>query len=408
MQPLTRLLDAVHPGRAFIFIFVLAFAVRLFAFLNLVPAEYKVPHTRWEMEAVAVSLAQTGEFANPYALPTGPTAHLPPVAPFLLSLVYRLFGLTETAGYVSWLLRMATYSAMYAMIPWLAGAFGVGRPAGLLAGITGALVAEWPGHGEGLTGIVLGLLLFAFLRRWSGRRSSPSASFLLGLGWGAAFHLQPALLTVLLGCIGFELWWKRGRRAWLLSAVMVLGVAIACVPWGLRNYTTFDDVFFIRSNLGLELRMAHHEGAAAAMEVMDTRGEFRHPRTHEEEARKLRQLGEAEYMRQAGSEAMEWMRAHPTETGALTVQRVIHIWFGPLHRPSTALAITALSLLAFVGAWRTVPSLTTPQRAVLLIPLATYPLIYYLVAYMPRYRVPLNWILLMLAGSEVWRWIRRK
>jgi hypothetical protein len=40
-----------------------------------------------------------------------------------------------------------------------------------------------------------------------------------------------------------------------------------------------------------------------------------------------------------------------------------------------------------------------------LIPLATYPLIYYIVAYMPRYRIPIDWILYILAGAAVWQLI---
>jgi hypothetical protein len=278
----------------------------------------------------------------------------------------------------------------------------------VLAGVAGALIAQWPGHGEALTAIALGLLLIASVRRWTVGRSSPVGSLLLGLAWGVAFHLQPALLPVLLGCVAFELWWSRDHRKWTFSAVMVLGVVLACVPWGWRNYAMFDEVFFIRSNLGLELRMAHHEGAAAAMEVMGVPQEPRHPRTHEEEALKLRELGEVEYMRQAGREAVEWIRSHPAESLRLTGSRVVHFWCGPLHRPWTAAAVTALTLLALLGAVRTLPAMMIPERAALLIPLATYPLIYYVVTYMARYRVPLDWILLMFAGAEVWHWIKRR
>ena len=69
------------------------------------------------------------------------------------------------------------------------------------------------------------------------------------------------------------------------------------------------------------------------------------------------------------------------------------------------MAVSALTILALLGAIRTLPSLAVPQRAVLLIPLATYPLIYYVVAYMSRYRVPLDWIILLFAGAEAWHWI---
>jgi hypothetical protein len=113
-------------------------------------------------------------------------------------------------------------------------------------------------------------------------------------------------------------------------------------------------------------------------------------------------------MRDARHEAVAWIRSHPAAFGRLTASRVIHFWCGPLHRPLTAAGVTALTLLALLGAWRTLPVLALPQRAALLIPLATYPLIYYVVAYMSRYRVPLNWILLLLAGAAAWHWIKRR
>ncbi|KPK80934.1 MAG: hypothetical protein AMS25_08385 [Gemmatimonas sp. SM23_52] len=406
---MARVVDwlARSPCRSFIIIFLLAFAIRGF-FLTKVSHRYIVPHTRWEMEATAFSLAERGEFADPYIIPTGPTAHLPPIMPGILALIWTLFGMGLAAGYAAWLFRIATYSAMYAMLPWLAGKLGVGRQPGVLAGVAGALIAVWPGHGEGLTAIALGLLLIASVRRWTVGHSSWVGSLLLGLAWGVAFHLQPALLTVLLGCVAFELWWSRDRRKWTLSAVMVLGVVLACVPWCWRNYATFHEVFFIRSNLGLELRMGNHEGAAAAMDVMGVPQEPRHPRTHEREALVLREVGEVAYMRAAGCEALGWIRSHPGEFLRLTASRVVHWWCGPLHDPMIALLVTALTLLALAGAWRTLPGLAIPQRAALLIPLATYPLIYYVVAYMGRYRVPLDWILLMFAGAEVWHRIKRR
>jgi hypothetical protein len=54
------------------------------------------------------------------------------------------------------------------------------------------------------------------------------------------------------------------------------------------------------------------------------------------------------------------------------------------------------------------PALSIPQRAVLIIPLVTYSLIYYFVAYMPRYRMPIDWILLILAGAAAWSWMMPK
>jgi hypothetical protein len=339
-------------------------------------------------------------------IPTGPTAHLPPAYPYLFSLIYRIFGLTATAGYVSMAFMFISASILYGMIPWIANKLGMSVPAGIIAGFLGALTFEWGGHGEFPSAIVMALTLAAFFRRWSIGKYSNRSTFLLGLAIGASFHLQPALLPVIIGCMLFELWWSKDQNKWRLSALIALGILIACVPWGWRNYRTFNAVFFIRSNFGLELRMGNNESAAPAMEVMDrNEEEQRHPAIHFSEVRKLKEIGEIAYMNQALDEALTWIRSNPGEFIRLTWLRILHIWFGPLHDPKAAARTSALTLLALLGLISNWNNLSIPQRAILLIPLVTFPLVYYLVAYMPRYRVPIDWILFLLAGLAMWYWI---
>ena len=395
---------ARSPVRAFIIIFLLGFSVRIY-FLAGVPERRLLPNDRWEDTAIATALVERGEFADPYAIPTGPTAHLPPLVPGILALCWSLFGMGLAGGYAVWIFSITAFSTLYAMLPWLGGELGLSRQAGVLAGIAGSLIVLRPGNGEELAGIFLGLVAIVFLRRWTSGLGSFGASLLIGAACGAAFHIQPVLLPVVLGWMVFELWWSRDPRKWSLSAIMVLGMFIACVPWGWRNYTVFDEVLFIRGNFGLELRMGNHDGATGAIDVMVPRGDFLHPRAHAEEARLVQELGEAEYMRRARVEAIDWMRSHPGEFLRLTVSRFSQFWLGPFFQRRTALAITALTILALLGAWRSLPAMTHPQRAALMMPLIWYPLIYYLVAYMPRYRVPLDWILFLLAGAAVWCWL---
>jgi hypothetical protein len=393
--------------RYFVFIFLLSMAVRVYK-LSQVDSRYLVPTTDHELSSIAISLLETGQFADPYMLPSGPTAHLPPIFPALIFLNYRWLGLTSEAGYAGWVFIAATSSVLYGMLPWFSQKLGTGKQAGFIGGIMGGLWVVWTGHGEALTAVILALLLVLFLRRWRGRRTSAGRSFLLGAAIGAAFHLQPALLPVIIGCLLFELWWSQGRRKWSLVGAVVLGVFLSCVPWAWRNYQAFGTFFFIRSNLGLELRMGNHEGAAATMEVMDEEEhKHKHPRSHIAEARMLREVGEAAYMEEAQHEAWQWIGTHPAQFLWLTVQRAANLWGGPLHRPFSAAGVFALTVLAVWGFWRSMPGLTVPQRAAFLIPLLFYPLIYYVVAYMPRYRVPIDWILLILAGNAIWRMINR-
>lgn len=408
LRPLAAAVDwlARRPWRASVTIFILSLSIQG-VLLSKVPEQWVRPDAPWELPSVALSLATTGRFADPFAVPTGPTAHLPPLPPAIYGTIYWLLGPTATAGYVAWFSDMATYSVLWALLPWLATRVGLSRQAGVLAGLAGAAVPRWPGHGEALAAVALGLLMVAFARRWSEGGGTRAGAFRLGVAAGAAFHVQPALLSVVIGWLAFEVWWSRGPRAWVRPSLVALGIVLACLPWTWRNYQAFQAWFFIRSNFGLELRMGNHDGAAVTMDEMDRQPQQRplHPRALEGEAMKLRAVGEAVYMQRAGREALDWMAQHPATFAGLTARRAVAWWFGPFDDPPLALTVTLLTLLALVGAWRTWPSLAVPDRAALLIPPVSYPLVYYVVAYMPRYREPVDWLFLLAAGAALWRWM---
>src|SRR5689334_2844210 len=54
-------------------------------------------HDRTEMASAAITFARTGQIANAYmSMPTGPTAHVAPLYPMLIGVVYRVFGDGDT------------------------------------------------------------------------------------------------------------------------------------------------------------------------------------------------------------------------------------------------------------------------------------------------------------------------
>ena len=132
---------AGSPRRYFTLIFLLSLAMRVNQ-LNQVSRRYLVPTDDRELGAIAISLMKTGEFANTYMIPTGPTAHLPPISPLIDSLIYRAFGLTSRAGYVRALFIVVTASVLYGMLPWFSERLGTGRAAGVIGGLIGRL-AGW-------------------------------------------------------------------------------------------------------------------------------------------------------------------------------------------------------------------------------------------------------------------------
>lgn len=155
--------------------------------------------------------------------------------------------------------------------------------------------------------------------------------------------------------------------------------------------------------------MGNNPGALATFEEMDALGSgYLHPRVDLGEARKVQNLGEIEYMRRAQHDAVAWIVIHSAEFLWLILQRIANVWVEPIHRPLGIPAVLGLTILALLGLWRSFLALSIPQRAALVIPLAGYPLTYYFVAYMPRYRMPIDWILLILAGAAVWNQLKPK
>jgi hypothetical protein len=263
------------------------------------------------------------------------------------------------------------------------------------------LAVGWPDPARALAAIAMALLIVAFLRRWTGPPPAAAASAALGFGGGVALHIQPELLPVIGGCVAFEAWWRRQGRPWRGIVALTGGLTLAMVPWGVRNCRMLHAPVFIRSNLGLELRMAFHEGAAADIDVSVARGGTRHPRSSVTEALRLRELGEVAYMREARDEALAYIRTHPGQTARLVAGRFFRFWLGPLDRPGTAALVSLLTLVAAMGVVRALPALTIPQRAALLIPLLTFPPVYYVMSYMADYRIPLDWLILLCAGAAV-------
>ena len=243
-------------------------------------------------------------------------------------------------------------------------------------------------------------MMVAFLRRWQRGQATDRGSLAIGLAIGLSFLVAPSLLTVALGLVAFETTWLRTRRSGRWAAHVLLGMALACGPWTWRNYEALGGLFFVRSNFGLELRMGNHEGAGATLDLSARGGTSGTRGTNMDEARKVQQLGELVYMSEAGREARAWIQSHPAEFARLTIGLcVAQFWLGPVDDLPVAVATSLLTLLAAVGAWRVLPRMTVPQEVVLLIPLATYPLVYYVVGYEPRYRQPLDGLLLLLAAA---------
>jgi len=246
-----------------VIIFALAFAVRV-AFIFLAGLD-RQPLNFGEVDRVAESIISRHVFGNPYALPTGPTAHLAPVYTWLVSLLFRLFG-SESLRTVSVLtFNAACASGQYALLVVFAMVCRLSRRVGILAGGVGALVplrplVETRGWETSLTAFGLVAVLTLTMVWWRRHPVSAWYSALAGFCWGVLLLEAPQMLLVFAAMLAIYVF-VVPNSTFLQAAIAILSVSLAILPWTVRNVRTFGHLFYIRSNFGLELSMSNHDGA---------------------------------------------------------------------------------------------------------------------------------------------------
>jgi hypothetical protein len=388
-------------------IFLLAVGVRAALVFAVNP---RLVPQRVEMDNIAISVAKGLGFANPFSTPTGPSAWYPPLYPLALALNYRWLG-TESVGELGkYSLTMIGVALGYALLPSLAAAAKLPPGVGLTAAIFGALIPvhywiEVRGNhvAWGAAFIVIQALLFS--RIWSCRgRFCPSKSCAcLGIASGIGALVNPTVALVLM--------------VWLVATLIAAGVSRAVVrctctalllclaittPWLWRNYRVFDAFVPLRSNLGLELWISNNSIAQATYYANEEAGVYRryHPFTNIKEREQMRAMGEVAYCQSKLRLALQWIRENPGRFAALTAQRIVLFWFTPALRPLQPVILWAITVLAWVGLWR------SRTRHPLVFALVGslwigYPLLYYFVQVDMRYRYPIYWSFLLMAAYAV-------
>jgi 4-amino-4-deoxy-L-arabinose transferase-like glycosyltransferase len=364
---------------------------------------------------IARSLADSNTFADPYKIPTGATAHTGPAFPFILSLVYRLFG-TGTAGVLtSDILHWVVVSLQYALLPVVAAALGIPAGAGVLAGIAGALlplkvITELQGGWEApYTALLLLLLSLAMYRYWQDFEFRTRTALWTGFAWGIGFLFSPTLIPALAGLLGAGLLlaWPQARARHLRYAAIVIAASfLTSLPWAVRNYATLG-TFAIRDNLGLEMAISYYEGAGVRIsDNFHPEPYGLHPSVSTRECRRIIEIGEAAYNREKMDAALEWIGANPAEAARLAGLRFAFFWFQwnrVIVRDAIAWVITLAGIAGLVLIVR-----RRRVAGVLFLTLwLSYPLVYYVIEASTRYRYPIDWTFLLLGGYAAVEGLRR-
>ena len=361
---------------------------------------------RKEMVRIAMTFAERGELADPFAAPTGPTALAPPIYPVYLGLIFRIFGTGVAAEVVKCGLTSSVSALRCALIPWLALCLGLGLRAGMIGGLMsafyiGALVTDIKGDwAEAYVATAMVGLFFATIRISETGRLNRRSAAVLGFWWGLALLLSPALASVLGSFIlvGSLRFLRESPRRYV-EFVAVLGIVAALVisPWPIRNAIRLGSPIWAKDNFGIMLLNSNHPGAGWDVYGNERFIEETTPSWQPAVALKLKAAGEVAYDKSQAEEAKQWIRANPGTFAGLVALRAFHFWFPPglnafhtvLEAGLTVVAMAGLGLLYF------------RHRAAAMLILGIwicYPPVYYIMLWSSRYRYPINWTLLLTAA----------
>lgn len=356
----------------------------------------------FEMGRIGRSIALGHGFSSPYEGNTGPSAWEPPLYPYLIGGVFKVFGIyTLTSAWV--LLSINCVFAVLTCIPiyWIAYRTFGERVAIWSAWIWALCpyVWYWGIHwiwDTTFTPFVLAwiFLLALELPEWPGSRGW----ILFGALYGIGALANPTMLAFLPFC-GLWIWFERYRRGMAsLPGVVLASLTFFVVlsPWLIRNYFAFGKFVFIRNDFGLQFRLGN--GPFADGMLMP----YLQPNLNKVELEKYQRLGEIGYAAECKRSAMNWIRAHPGRFAIISLKRFFYFWNG-VPRPTGSLspldfrssAFLATSVLAIWGACRAVRQ-KRPGAWLFAGLMIFYPAVYYFVYPHARYRHPMEPELLIL------------
>ena len=402
-RPVSRRLRWIVAG-----LFVLAFASRLAIVVAL--GVYRTP-LRVELQHIAMSVASGQGYANPYCLPTGPTAHNTPLYPLLLAGVFALLGSGQSGELGINILNALAVSAVYALLPLVALALRLPTRVGVTASMLGILapvhyLVELRGGEYGFCALFLEILFLATAKLWRQRAFNLKSGVLHGLGWGVTLLLNPNLLPVGLAWLAAA-FRRNGTKVLVFGAALLLAGVSVLAPWAARNKVVLGHAIFLRSTFGMELQVSNNEVARATAldNIWAGTQSANHPYTNPAQAERVRRLGEAAYDSQKLSQALQWIRAEPWKFCELTLARVAFFWFPKTEHWWHSASLWVLTLLAWAG-WFSVKRRHRAGLVLIQLVWLAYPAVYYLLAAENRYRYPVHWTLLLFAAITLER-IRR-
>lgn len=356
----------------------------------------------WEIGRIAYNIAIGKGFSSPFYGDTGPTAWAAPIYPYVVAAAFKIFGIYSHAASFALLTFNSVFSALTAWTVYRIAQRMFNETIAVWSGWIWALlpyIAYWAVRWiweTSLSTFLLTVVLLMTLKMEGDNRYSRWIGF--GAVWGFA-ALSNTAMGSFLPFSGLWLVYQlhKQRKSWFFQATVSAVVFVAVLsPWLIRNYRVFHKPFELRGNFGVELHCGNNDIAEGIWVALA------HPTQGVIEYQKYKAMGEAAYVAQTQKNTVAWIKAHKKRFALLTLRKFIYFWNGlPRLSKIPYLEQTKNSLFlatSVLGWWGLFLAIRRRIHAIWLFAslLIFYPAVYYITFPHPRYRHPLDPVILIL------------
>ena len=328
----------------------------------------------WEMGWIARALASGHGYSSPYHPWTGPTAMQPPLYPFVVSLIFRLFGVYSlTSAFVTLSLN-SLLSSLICIPIYFSAKHSIGP--------RGARIAAW------VWALYPFAIYFSAGRVWE--------YSLTGILFTTGFCIALPVLLIL------ALYRTRAAsRPWLVKGLLTCVAVLAVLtPWTVRNYRAVGILCPVRDNFWLEIY--DDNGGDASLDPS-----FGHPASNPVEMEKFTTMGEKAYLAEKHTVAIDYIRQHPEFMIHKTMKRTFYYWTGywsfsakeiseQPYEPFNVFYVCCITFFMLKGArrlWRLNRTACLPYLALICV----FPMTYYITHPLMDYRQPIEPAIIVLA-----------
>jgi len=407
-------LHKLFQNRILVAILFVAILTRVGAALYLGDEVIVLPaiHDQVSYDALAQSLLEGRGYSftenwYPFTPADTPTAHWSFIYPLYLAGTYLVTGYHPL---VPRILQAIIAGAATCLLIYNIGRRTVGQTAALIGAGWAAVYIYFIYYNAALMTESFFIVVFLLtIKLGLDLREQPTLKnwLLLGITFGLGTLLRQAFLLLLPFMFLWLLWELRSRAKLWHMAVSAILVVLFIVPWTIRNYNVYNEFLPLNSNAGYAFFASTHPGLGT-----DWRNDIVVVPVPEQ----YRGMNEAQLNKVLTSEAISNVLADPVRYGLLTLDKTLEYYkFWPSSesgRISNISRVLSMGIFFPFMIWGIILSLPRWRK---LLPLYLFVVLHtgiHLLSWpAPRYRLPVDAVLMPLAGLavlELVRWLLAK